>query len=101
MTIIRADAAATIFSRNSAPPPPLMTVRSGAISSAPSTVRSSSGVSSSVDSGTPRRSASARVASDVGTPTMSSPARTRAASSSTKCRAVEPVPRPNRMPGST
>ena len=69
MTIMRADAAATIFSRNSAPPPPLIRLRSGAISSAPSTVRSSSGVSSSVDSGTPTRSASRRVASEVGTPT--------------------------------
>ena len=65
---MRADAAATIFSRNSAPPPPLMRLRSGAISSAPSTVRSSSGVSSKVDNGTPTRSASRRVASEVGTP---------------------------------
>ena len=64
---MRAEAAATIFSRNSAPPPPLIRLRSGAISSAPSTVRSSAGVSSSVVSGTPSRAASARVASDVGT----------------------------------
>ena len=59
MTIMRAEAAATIFSRSSAPPPPLIRLRSGAISSAPSTVRSSSGVSSSVVSGMPQRSASA------------------------------------------
>ena len=64
---MRADAAATIFSRSSAPPPPLIRLRSGAISSAPSTVRSSSGVSSSVVSGMPSRSASRRVASEVGT----------------------------------
>ena len=53
----RAEAAATIFSRSSAPPPPLIKVRSGAISSAPSMVRSSSGVSSSVVSGMPHCSA--------------------------------------------
>ena len=76
MTIMRAEAAATIFSRNSAPPPPLIRVRSGPISSAPSTVRSSSGVSSRVVSGTPSRSAALRVASDVGTAITSRPART-------------------------
>ncbi len=74
ITTMRAEAAATIFSRSSAPPPPLIRVRSGAISSAPSTVRSSSGVSSSVVSGTPSRSASRRVASEVGTPTTRKPA---------------------------
>ena len=42
-------AAATIFSRSSAPPPPLIRLRPGPNSSAPSMVRSSSGVSSSVD----------------------------------------------------
>ena len=101
MTIMRADAAATIFSRNSAPPPPLIKVRSGPISSAPSTVRSSSGTSSSVVSAMPSRSACARVASEVGTAITSSPARTRWAKSSTKCWAVEPVPRPSRMPERT
>ena len=34
-------------------------------------------------------------------PMTSRPSRTRAASSSTKCRAVEPVPSPSRMPGCT
>ena len=48
MTTMRREAAATIFSRSSAPPPPLIRLRSGAISSAPSTVRSSSGSSSRV-----------------------------------------------------
>src|SRR4051794_7966424 len=47
---------------------PLMTLRTGSISSAPSTVRSSRSTSSSVVSGTAQRSASARVASEVGTP---------------------------------
>ena len=77
MTIMRAEAEATIFSRSSAPPPPLIRLRSGAISSAPSTVRSSCGVSSRVVSGTPSRSASLRVASEVGTAITSRPARTR------------------------
>src|SRR5262245_34707197 len=101
MTTMRAEAEATIFSRSSAPPPPLIKLKSAAISSAPSIVRSSCGISSRLVSGTPRRSASARVASDVGTPITSRPARTRSASSSTKCLAVEPLPRPSRMPGRT
>ena len=101
MTIILRDAAATIFSRRCAPPPPLMSRSEPSISSAPSTVRSSSGVSSSVVSGTPRRSACARVTSEVGTPTTSRPSSTRSASRSTKCLAVEPVPRPRRIPGRT
>ena len=58
-------------------------------------------MSSSVVSGMPQRSASARVASDVGTPITLSPARTRSPSSSTKCFAVEPVPRPSFMPSRT
>src|SRR5262245_8094684 len=99
MTTMRAEAEATIFSRSSAPPPPLIKLKSAAISSAPSMVRSSSGISSRLVSGTPRRSASARVTSDVGTPITSRPAWTRSASSSTKCLAVEPLPRLSRMPG--
>ena len=53
ITIMRSDAAATIFSRSSAPPPPLIRLSAGSISSAPSTVRSSRSTSSSVVSGTP------------------------------------------------
>ena len=48
MTTMRFEAEATIFSRNSAPPPPLISLSLESISSAPSTVRSSSGMSSSV-----------------------------------------------------
>ena len=73
ITIMRSEAAATIFSRSSAPPPPLIRLSAGSISSAPSTVRSSRSISSSVVSGTPQRSASARVASEVGTPITSQP----------------------------
>ena len=53
ITIMRSDAAATIFSRSSAPPPPLIRLSAGSISSAPSTVRSSWSISSSVVSGMP------------------------------------------------
>ena len=51
ITIMRSDAAATIFSRSSAPPPPLIRLSAGSTSSAPSTVRSSRSISSSVVSG--------------------------------------------------
>ena len=77
ITIMRSDAAATIFSRSKAPPPPLMRLSAGSISSAPSTVRSSRSISSSVVRAMPHRAASARVASEVGTPMTLSPARTR------------------------
>ena len=101
MTIMRAEEEATIFSRNSAPPPPLIRLKSGAISSAPSMVRSRQGASSRVVSCTPTCSASLRVASDVATAITSSPARTRSPRSLTKWRAVEPVPSPSRIPGCT
>ena len=58
---MRSEAAATIFSRSNAPPPPLMRLSEGSISSAPSTVRSSRSISSSVVRGMPQRMASARV----------------------------------------
>ncbi len=101
ITIMRSEAAATIFSRSSAPPPPLIRLSSGSISSAPSTVMSRWSISSNVVSGTPQRTASRRVASEVGTPTTLSPAATRSPSSSTKCLAVEPVPSPSCMPSRT
>ena len=101
ITIMRADAAATIFSRSSAAPPPLIRRSCGSTSSAPSTVRSSSGVSSSVDIGMPSETAWTCVASEVETQRTSKPAATFAPSRSTKCFAVEPVPRPSRIPGCT
>ena len=61
-------------------------------------VRSSSGVSSSEDSGTPSFRQSAAVRSEVGTPITFSPPSTRSASSRTNSSAVEPVPMPSRMP---
>ena len=60
MTTMRRDDAATIFSRSSAPPPPLIRRSAPSISSAPSTVRSSSGVSSRVVNGIPSSSRLAR-----------------------------------------
>src|SRR5213594_1805039 len=95
------DAAATIFSRNRAPPIPLIRSSLGSTSSAPSTVRSSQKLSSSEVNGIPRRFASSAVSSDVGTPFKSIPSATRRATPARKCRAVDPVPRPRTMPGFT
>ena len=101
ITAMRAEAAATIFSRSSAPPPPLISLRSGSISSAPSTVRSSSGMSSSVvmRDAEPLRLGERRLRGRDAT--HLEPAATLSPRRSTKWRAVEPVPRPRRMPGST
>ena len=82
-------------------PPPLIRSSAGSTSSAPSTVRSSRSTSSSVVKAMPHCSAWARVASDVGTPITFRPARTFSPKRSTKCRAVEPVPRPSFMPSLT
>src|SRR6058998_1430893 len=95
------DAAATIFSRNRAPPIPLIRSSFGSTSSAPSTVRSSQKLSSREVSGIPRPFASSAVARDVGTPFRSIPLATRRATPARKCRAVDPVPRPRTMPGFT
>src|SRR5712692_757148 len=95
------DAAATIFSRNRAPPIPLIKSSLGSTSSAPSTVKSSQKLSSREVSGIPSRFASSAVARDVGTPLMSIPLVTRRATPARKCRAVDPVPRPRTIPGLT
>src|SRR5256886_6933252 len=95
------DAAATIFSRKSAPPRPLIKSSFGSTSSAPSTHRSGRVRSSSNVSGIPSSFATSAVANDVGTPFKSMPSLTRRATPSRKCRAVEPVPRPRTMPGFT
>src|SRR2546425_5833355 len=95
------DAAATIFSRNKAPPIPLIRSSFGSTSSAPSTVKSSQKLSSSEVNGIPRRFASSAVASDVGTPFKSIPFATRRATPARKYLVVDPVPRPRIMPGLT
>ena len=100
MTTILREAEATIFSRRRAPPPPLMSRSFGSISSAPSTVRSSSGISSSVVTAMPRFFACASVRSEVVTQRILSPAATLSPTQSTKCLAVDPVPSPSRIPGS-
>src|SRR5213594_4489167 len=95
------DAAATIFSRNRAPPIPLIRSSLGSTSSAPSTVRSSQKLSSKDVSGIPSPFASSAVARDVGTPFTSMPPATSRATPARKCRAVDPVPRPRTIPGFT
>src|SRR5216117_2959011 len=95
------DAAATIFSRNRAPPIPLIRSSLGSTSSAPSTVKSSQKLSSREVSGIPRAFASSAVARDVGTPFTSMPPATRRATPARKCFAVDPVPRPRTIPGFT
>ena len=94
-----ADAAATIFSRSSAPPPPLIRreVRRNLVGAVDREIERRRLVERGERDAEPL--GLARVASEVGTPTTSSPPRTRSASSSTKCLAVEPVPSPSRMPG--
>src|SRR5262249_37358345 len=89
------------FSRNRAPPSPLMRFRWGSNSSAPSMQTSRRRTSSRPESGMPYSRASFAVASDVGTPTIAMPARTRSPIVRTIRAAVRPVPRPTTMFGST
>ena len=98
MTTQRREASQTSFSRRRAAPPPLISDRPGPISSAPSTVRSMVFASSRVSNFIPSEVARSAVACEVGTPLMLSPL---VASAFTNHAAVEPVPRPTTMPGST
>src|SRR5579871_566757 len=101
ITTMRFAEAATIFSRSSAPPPPLIKARSESDSSAPSTARSSSPNASNSASGMLSSRDFAAVRSDVGVPMIFSPPRIRSASSSRNRSAVEPVPSPSFIPSST
>ena len=102
ITIIRSDAVATIFSCRCAPPPPLIRFSSGSNSSAPSMVRSSHFAASSVTTLMPSSRAIAAVRDDVGTAMTRRPSpRTRSPSRLTMNAAVEPVPRPSRIPSCT
>src|SRR5580704_4804075 len=95
-------AAATIFSRNKAPPNPLIRLSERrSTSSAPSIVKSMRWCSAKLASDMPRLRACVAVRSEVGIPTILSPFATRAPSPSTTKKAVEPVPRPTTMPSST
>src|SRR5438270_6231223 len=99
-TTNRFEAAATSFSRDSAPPRPLIRFSAGSTSSAPSTVRSA-WPTSSVTIGIPSPAASSAVARDVGTPRTFSPPATRRPRPSVKYRAVVPLPSPTSMPSWT
>jgi len=102
-TIIRSLllAWATIFSRSSAPPNPLMRFRLGSTSSAPSTVKSREPASSNVVRGIPRARASVSVRREVGTPTIPgrSPDLKRTERALRKWATVLPVPSPRTIPG--
>src|SRR5258708_4166344 len=101
MTIICFEDDATIFSRKSAPPPPLIKSRLRSASSAPSIVKSSGATSSRLASEIPSARAFCALRSEVATPMMLRPPRTRGPSRSRKASAVEPVPSPNFIPALT
>ena len=98
MTTKRSAAAATIFSRVCAAPPPLTSQPSGAIWSAPSTARSSRSSSSNGSTASPSSRARVSVWSEVATQRRRRPRR---ASAGRKCATVEPVPSPTSIPSST
>ena len=100
-TTNRRAAVATIFSRRSAPPYPLIKSPRGSTSSAPSTARSRMGWSASVTRRIPSCCASWAVASEVETPATWSPACTRVARARTNAVAARPVPSPRTCPFST
>ena len=93
------EALATIFSRTSAPPAPLISRRLGSTASAPSTYTAGDGASSSPTTRMPAARSAAAVASELGTAAATSPGR--AASCSMNSAAVLPVPTPIVEPGGT
>src|SRR6266550_3457589 len=100
MTMNRLAADATSFSRDSAPPRPLIRFSAGSTSSAPSTARSIC-PTSSVTIGIPCCAASSAVSREVGTPRTFIPSATSRPKPSVKYRAVLPLPRPTSMPSWT
>src|SRR4051812_47266925 len=98
MTTKRSAAAATIFSRVWAPPPPLTSQPSGLIWSAPSIAMSSRSRRSNGSTSSPRPRAATSVATDVATQRSRSPRR---ASAGSRCATVLPVPRPTVLRSST
>ena len=94
---------ATTFSRNKAPPPPLIRLKFSSTWSAPSMVRSTPSTSSSPRMERPSSSASCRVCTDVGMHwiSLTCPSFTRSASARMAHSAVEPVPRPTTIPSFT
>src|ERR1700743_1852027 len=99
MTTKRSAAAATIFSRRWAPPPPLISQPSGVTSSVPSIAMSRRPSWSKSSTGIPSERAGSAVATEGATQRRSvSPRR---ASAGRRWATVEPVPRPTVMPLST
>src|SRR5258708_3872236 len=98
MTTKRSAAAATIFSRVCAPPPPLTSQPTGSTWSAPSMARSSRSTSVKGRTSSPTAAPSSSVAGEVATHVMSSRRTPRAGTSSAT---VDPVPRPTHIPFST
>src|ERR1700694_2065142 len=99
-TTNRLEAAATIFSRKSAPPRPLIRFSAGSTSSAPSTARSIS-PTSSWTIWIPSSAASSAVARELGTHRSFIPLATRRPTPSVKYFAVDPLPRPSSIPSWT
>ncbi len=95
------DAAATTFSRTSAPPYPLIRLRCGSTSSAPSTVTSMLSTSPRPTSGIPNSRPSSVAACEVGTPCTRRPWRTRVPRARMKAAAARPVPSPTVPPAGT
>ena len=95
----RRDAAATIFSRVSAAPPPLISMPLRVASSAPSTYRSSSPTAFKSSCAMPVDSSRSDVWRELETTPRSRIFR--AFSTSTNSPTVEPVPTPSSMPSST
>ena len=98
ITTNRSAAAATIFSRVWAPPPPLTSQPSGATWSAPSIAISSRSRSANGSTAIPSSRAARSVRGEVATQRISS---RRAASAGSRWATVEPVPSPTRIPSST
>ncbi len=99
MTTKRSAAAATIFSRRWAPPPPLISQPSGVTWSVPSIAMSSRRSWLNSSTGMPSPRACSSVATEVATQRM--PLTPRAAIAGSRWATVEPVPSPTVIPSST
>ena len=96
MQMKRSDTAATIFSRVSAPPPPLIIAKPPSISSAPSTYTGRDSMPLRSNTSMPCAASRRELASELETaPTMRS---RMPASASMKWLTVEPVPTPTMLP---
>ena len=96
MTTKRSAAAATIFSRRWAPPPPLISQPSGVTWSVPSIAMSSRSSSLNSSTGMPSSRACSSVATEVATQRI--PLSPRAAIAGSRWATVEPGPEPDGHP---